>query len=239
MKIAVMQPYLFPYIGYFQLIAAVDAFVIYDNIEFTKKGWINRNRILVNGKDDYFTLPLKKDSDFLHVNQRTLAETYAKDRSKMIGKISECYKKAPFYQTVFPLIESTFSNNAENLFAFILNSVEKVIAYLEIPTRLIISSSLEIDHSLKSEQKVIAICKALHANNYLNASGGVDLYSKTHFDNNGIQLQFIKSNPIIYRQFENEFIPWLSIIDVMMFNSKEKIREYLNDYSIFNPIADV
>ncbi len=83
MKLAIMQPYFFPYIGYFQLINTVDEFVVYDNIEFTKKGWINRNRILVNGKDEYITLPIKKDSDFLHVKDRFLAETWSKDSAKM------------------------------------------------------------------------------------------------------------------------------------------------------------
>ena len=88
MKLAIMQPYLFPYIGYFQLIQAADKFVVYDNIQFTKKGWINRNRILVNGKDEFITLPLKKDSDFLNVNERTVAETFKTDRIKLLRKIN-------------------------------------------------------------------------------------------------------------------------------------------------------
>lgn len=232
MKIAIMQPYLFPYIGYFQLINAVDQFVIYDNIEFTKKGWINRNRILMHGKDYCFTIPLKKDSDFLHVNQRKVADSYSKDRAKIIGRIAELYKKAPQYNDVFPLIESIFNTNEENLFDFVFNSLKKISNYLEIKTEFIVSSSIAINHSLKSQNKVIAICKELNATQYVNPIGGVELYSKDIFNKNGLQLNFIKSNTIKYQQFDYEFVPWLSIIDVLLFNPKEKVQEYLNQYKI-------
>jgi len=232
MKVAIMQPYLFPYIGYFQLIKAVDKFVIYDNIEFTKKGWINRNRILVNGKDDYFTLPLKKDSDFLHVNQKVVAETYQKDATKIVAKISELYKKAPQFESVFPMVKSVFMSNMDNLFDFIFYSVKLVNEYLGIKTELIISSQLNIEHNLKGENKVLAICKALNANYYLNSIGGIGLYSKETFRQNELQLHFLKSNPIDYPQFTNEFVPWLSIIDVLMFNSKEKVIDFLDNYTV-------
>ncbi len=232
MKVAIMQPYFMPYIGYFQLINAVDAFVIYDNIEFTKKGWINRNRILVNGKDDYFTVPLKKDSDFLNVNQRELSESCAKERVKIISKIAESYKKAPQYKEVFPLIEEIFMTENQNLFYFIFNSLKVIIQYLEIKTKVVISSSVKIDHSLKSQDKVLALCKYLEATHYMNPIGGINLYSNEVFKTNDLQLNFIKSNTINYKQFDNDFIPWLSIIDVMMFNSFEEIKQMLNQYEL-------
>src|SRR6188768_4511537 len=105
MSIAIMQPYLFPYIGYFQLMAAVDEFVVYDNIEFTKKGWINRNRILVNGKDTFITLPLKKGSDYLNVNDRYLADSWLTDRTKLMNKVTEAYRKAPQFNLAYPVIK--------------------------------------------------------------------------------------------------------------------------------------
>ncbi|WP_367773672.1 WbqC family protein [Flavobacterium sp. WC2421] len=232
MKVAIMQPYFLPYIGYFQLINAVDVFVIYDNIEFTKKGWINRNRILVNGKDNYFTLPLKKNSDFLHVNQRKIADSYSKDKTKIISKITELYKKAPQYDEVFPLIKTIFNTNEENLFDFVFHSLKIITEYLEIKTEFIVSSSIKIDHSLKSQDKVIAICKELSATDYINPIGGTELYSKDTFNKNDVQLNFIKSNNIDYQQFDNDFIPWLSIIDVLFFNSREKVQGYLNQYTL-------
>lgn len=229
MKVAIMQPYLFPYIGYFQLIQAVDLFVIYDNIEYTKKGWINRNRILVNGKDEYFSIPLKKDSDFLHVNQRLLAESYSKDKIKLLSKIKEAYKKAPQFEMVFPLIESILNSKETNLFEFIHHSLQTICTFLEIKTPIVISSTIAIDHRLKAQEKVIALSKSLSATQYINAIGGVDLYSKATFESNQLQLNFIQSNPINYQQFDNDFLPWLSIIDVMMFNSKEEINAFLSN----------
>lgn len=232
MKIAIMQPYFFPYIGYFQLIQAVDQFIIYDDIEYTKKGWINRNRILVNGAPVFITLPLKKDSDFLDVDQRQLALTYPQDKFKLINRIKESYKKAPFFDEVFPIIEDSFKNTNENLFEFIFYALKRVCGYLEIKTEIIISSSLGINTGLKSQDKVIELCKAVNATSYLNAIGGLELYEKDVFEKNGLTLHFIKSDQISYQQFDQKFVPWLSIIDVMMFNSRQKIQGYLKEYTI-------
>ncbi|MBS1656803.1 MAG: WbqC family protein [Bacteroidetes bacterium] len=227
MTIAVMQPYFFPYLGYYQLITAVDEFVIYDNIEFSKKGWINRNRILVNGRASYITLPLKKDSDYLDVKERCLAEIWRSERNKMLNKIRVAYKRSPNFNAVYPVVETAILFEETNLFRFILNSLNVVAAYLEIKTPLIISSSIEIDHSLKGEAKVLSICDARGANIYLNSIGGIDLYNKNTFKSRGIDLHFLKSHDIRYEQFNNDFVSSLSIVDVLMFNPKEKIQEFL------------
>lgn len=232
MRLAIMQPYIFPYIGYFQLINAVDTFVVYDNIQFTKKGWINRNRILVNNKDEYISLPLKKDSDYLNVDQRKLAETFKADRIKLLRRITESYRKAPEFSNVYPMLETIITNEEENLFGYIYQSLQELCKFLDIKTTFIISSSVPIDHQLRSQDKVIAICKALGATVYVNPIGGLELYAKDDFKQNDIELHFIRSAAIEYPQFNNEFIPWLSIIDVMMFNSKETIQRYLQSYTI-------
>jgi hypothetical protein len=232
MKIAIMQPYFFPYIGYFQLIKAVDEFVIYDNIQFTKKGWINRNRILVNQSDDYISIPLKKESDYLNVNQRYLSDTFSIDRKKMLNKIVESYRKAPQFEPVFAVFEKCLMIDELNLFDFIHHSLKESLKYLSISTKITVSSTIEIDHQLKSEEKVLAICKAQNASTYINSSGGIELYNKERFEQNGIKLQFQKSNSINYLQYKNEFVPWLSIIDVMMFNSLDEINGMLDQYEL-------
>jgi UDP-glucose 6-dehydrogenase len=232
MKIAIMQPYFFPYIGYIQLINAVDKFVIYDNIQYTKKGWINRNRILVNGKAEYISLPLKKGSDYLDVNERKLAETFAKEKVKLLNKIAESYKKAPYFESIYPVFEAIMNYQTDNLFEFIYRSITGICNYLDIKTQLIISSTIPIDHSLKSQDKVLAICKELEASQYINSIGGTELYSKEFFKHSNIILDFIRPENIIYRQYNNEFIPWLSIIDVLMFNSKESTSYYLSKINL-------
>jgi len=228
-----MQPYFFPYIGYFQLINAVDKFVIYDNIQFTKKGWFHRNRLLVNGKEKIFTLPIKKDSDYLDVNKRILADNKDIIIGKTLRIIKQSYVKAPYFKEVYPLFEEIFNyNNNKNLFEYIYNSVLKLKDYLEIDTEIIISSKIPIKHELKGQDKVIEIVKELKGNIYINSIGGQNLYDKRIFAKNDIDLQFIESKPVIYNQFGDKFIPWLSIIDVMMFNSIEQIQKFLNEYNL-------
>lgn len=228
MRIAIMQPYLFPYLGYFQLMNAVDEFVLYDNIEYTKKGWINRNRILVNGRDQYISIPLKKDSDFLHIKERTLAENWQTEKRKILNRISASYSKAPYFKELYPVIEKILIFENLNLFEFILHSLKELKGYLEIPCSLIISSTIPGHEILKSEEKVIFICNERKADTYINAIGGVELYNPVNFKKEGISLRFIKMNSFVYRQFDYDFVPFLSIIDVLMFNKKETIKDFLN-----------
>jgi len=228
-----MQPYFMPYLGYFQLMNVVDVFVIYDNIQFTKKGWIHRNRILVNGKPDYITLPLKSDSDFLSVEQRVLAADFKKEKKKLLLKIQETYRKAPFYNETCELIKGILNYESNNLFEFIYHSVIVLCEYLSIESNLVVSSSIDIDHNLKSENKVIAICKALGATQYLNPEGGIELYNSERFQENGISLGFHKFNPVPYKQISDVFVSHLSIIDVLMFCDKNDIKFRIdNEYTV-------
>lgn len=221
-----MQPYFFPYIGYFQLIKSVDVFIVYDNIKYTKKGWINRNRMLQNGKDVIFSLPLKNGSDSLEVCERDLAADF--NRDKLLNQFKGVYLRAPYFEQTFPVVESIVRYDGNNLFRFLHNSIVATCKHLGISTSILISSDIAIDHNLKNQDKVLALCKAIGANTYINAIGGMELYSKESFTDNGIELKFIKSKPFEYIQFDNEFVPWLSIIDVMMFNSVTTIKESLN-----------
>jgi len=230
MKLGIMQPYFLPYIGYFQLINAVDKYVIYDNIEYTKKGWINRNRILMNGQDFLISLPLKKDSDHKMVCERELSSEY--HPKKMLDQIKSSYSKAPYFKEVILLLESILFSTETNLFNFIYHSVKAISDFTGINTEIVVSSTVNIDHQLKSEDKVLAICKALSADSYYNAIGGKELYSKERFRDAGIDLKFISSDAIQYQQFKNDFVPWLSIIDVLMFNAKEEVKRMLKKYTL-------
>jgi len=232
MKIAIMQPYFLPYIGYFQLIDAVDTFIIYDNIKYTKKGWINRNRFLVNGSDALFSLPLKKDSDLLDVRDREISGDF--DRKKLLNRFAGAYAKAPEFQHALEEITKIVSCPETNLFKFIFSSVQRVCAYLNIKTPIVVSSEIPIDHAnLRAQDKVIALCKALGGTHYINPIGGVGLYDKTEFGRHGLELSFQKTgNDVIYPQFDNVFVPSLSILDVMMFNRTEQIQSFLKLYSL-------
>lgn len=222
MKLAIMQPYFLPYVGYYQLIAAADVFVVYDNIKYTKKGWINRNRMLLNGKDAIFSLPLKKDSDSLDVVERELAADF--DREKLLNQFRGAYTRAPQFEQTFPLLERIVRCEERNLFCYIRHSIGEMCAYLGIATDICISSEIAIDHELKAQDKVIALCRELGADTYINPIGGIELYSREDFAAQGIELKFIKAKPFEYAQFGNEFVPWLSIVDVLMFNPLDAVR---------------
>jgi len=228
MKIGIMQPYFFPYIGYFQLINAVDKFVIYDDVNYIKQGWINRNRILLNGKDHLFTLNLVGASSFKLINEIEISNNI----NKLLKTIYQEYSKAPFFIKSFPIIEDIFTFNDTNLGRFLENSIRRLCDYFHINTEILVSSKIEKQQKLEGQEKIIDICKRLNANEYINAIGGQELYSKNIFNQNEIKLSFIKSKPTEYKQFNNEFVSWLSIIDLMMFNSPEQISQMLDQYEL-------
>jgi hypothetical protein len=221
-RLAIMQPYFLPYIGYFQLIAAVDLFIVYDNIKYTKKGWINRNRMLQNGKDAMFSLPLKSDSDSLDVNERELAADF--NREKLLNQFRGAYRGAPYFAPTYLLLEQILLYEDTNLFRFLHNSIVKTCEHLDIKTEIKISSDIAINHGLKNQDRVLALCAAVDAAAYVNAIGGMELYSKETFQDKSIDLKFIRAKPIEYSQFGDAFVPWLSIIDVMMFNPLDIIK---------------
>ncbi len=225
MKLAIMQPYFFPYIGYFQLMAAAEVFIVYDNIQYTKKGWINRNRFLLNGRDAIFTLPLSKASDFLDVRGRTLAESYS--RADLLNKLQGAYRRAPYFEAVFPLLTTIVNDPANNLFDYIFQSLEKLKDYFGLGCQLRISSSVDIDHALRGQDKVIELCHAFNASTYINPPGGRDLYARADFLQHGLELRFLQPGMIDYPQAGKPFVPWLSIIDVMMFNDINEIKRLI------------
>jgi hypothetical protein len=220
---AIMQPYFFPYIGYFQLIAAVDLFIVYDNIKYTKKGWINRNRLLLNGADVMFSLPLKSASDSLDVRDRELAADFSPD--KLLNQIAGAYRRAPHFTETLDLVERVVRYDEHNLFRFLYNAIVETCRHLGIDTEIRVSSEIAADHSLRGQDRVLALCESVGANVYVNAIGGMELYSRGDFHDRGVELRFIRSRPFEYAQFGGEFVPWLSIIDVLMFNQLDAVGE--------------
>lgn len=231
MEIGIMQPYFFPYIGYWQLINAVDKYVIYDDVNFIKGGWINRNRILINDKPGFINLKMDGASPNKLIKEIQVSSDN-RWKSKLLKTIEHSYKKAPFFEKVYPILEEIVNYDEVNLALYLENSIKKIAEYLDIKTEFILSSSINKDNSLKGQDKVIEICKILRATEYYNSIGGAELYSTDSFDANGIELKFLKTESIEYKQFNNEVIPYLSIVDVMMFNSKEDIKKMLDKYSL-------
>ena len=233
MKLAIMQPYLFPYFGYFQLINAVDKFVVYDDVNFIKQGWINRNSVLLGEKAFLFTVPLKNQSSFLKINETNINDVlYPSWSRKFLRSVEQNYNKAPFFDQVFPLIKSVFETEDLHIATMATRSLKLVSAYLGIDTVFVDSSSNYGNHDLSSQYRVLDICKKEHATGYINLIGGIELYSKDDFKKQGIDLQFIKSGSIAYKQFTDTFVSNLSIIDILMFNEVSDVRKIINNYEL-------
>jgi hypothetical protein len=228
MKIGIMQPYLFPYIGYFQLINAVDKFVIHDDVQYIKGGWINRNRIQIGDKDYLFTFSLKNDSSLKNINTRFLSDQFVKEKIKFLKILKNNYKKSPFFQDAYDLLSRILDYKELNVSLFIFNSLRQICNYLEIKTPCYLSSELNKNNGLRGQDRVIDICNTFKAETYINLIGGKTLYSQNIFKQNNISLFFLETKNISYESKRKHNIPNLSIIDVMMFSSKEKIKEYLN-----------
>ena len=231
MKLAIMQPYFFPYIGYFQLINAVDKFVIYDDVNFIVRGWINRNNILLNGKKHKFTLPLKNASQNRII--KDIKIDYSQNwQNKLIKTLIRAYKKAHFYNIIIPIINKILDQKVESLSELACLSIQEVCLYLGIQTNIIPTSSIYSNCELSGQDRIIDICRRENAEIYINAIGGVSLYSRDKFQQEGIRLSFIQMKPIAYQQNNEVFIPNLSIIDVMMFNSVDDIRLMLDNFEL-------
>jgi len=231
MTIAIMQPYIFPYIGYFQLIHAVDKFILYDDVNFINKGWINRNNILVSGQPHLFTIPLKDASQNKLINE---VELLGSDpwQKKLLKTIRQSYQKAPYFEKIFVLIEEIVNLKVQTIHELATSAIQQTCAFLEIQTIIEPSSTIYKNTHLKGQNRILDICKQENADYYINPIGGMELYDRHTFEAEGIKLNFIKSVASPYPQFKNAFVPWLSIIDMLMFNGPEDMMKHLKAYEL-------
>ncbi len=231
-KAAIMQPYVFPYIGYFQLIDASDLFVFYDDVHFIKKGWINRNRILLNGRDHLFTVPVADASQNRRINETHLSID-EKWRSAFYKTMTQAYRKAPYFSKVMDQILPIFHAEYESVADMAINSIASVYDYLGMKHSFAKSSvCAPATRELNKSDRLIEITKRHGYKGYVNAASGRHLYSTDYFKTQGVELSYIKSEPIQYTQLADEFVPGLSIIDAMMFNDAETLKTFFGQYSI-------
>ena len=232
MKVGVMQPYFLPYLGYFQLIDSVDSFVFFDDVNFIKKGWINRNSILLNNEAHKFTIPLIKASQNKLINEIYLFD-YLTWRNSFMSKIEVSYKSAPNYSNILDLIHDIlYANNFELISDLSSSSVMKIMDYINLNRTTFKSSNLNYSSS-NATGKIVSICKKMNATEYINPINGKFLYDSKEFNENNLEIKIIKmSNEISYSQNSPTFISNLSIIDVLMFNTIENVRSLIGKYEI-------
>lgn len=232
MPLSIMQPYFFPYLSYFHLIAASDEIVFYDDVNYIKRGWINRNRILLNNSDFLFTVPIEKASQNKLISEIVpIVDT--KFKEKFLAQIDTAYKKAPYYIEIKELLYDVLNKEYDNIANLAINSIVMVFDYLGKKIKWTKSSICSPNtKGMNKADRLIQITKDMGYKKYVNLIGGVELYEKNYFKNKDITLNFVRSNKIEYKQFNNEFIPWLSIIDLLMFNDKKAILKQFSAYTI-------
>ena len=228
MSFGVMQPYLFPYLGYYQLVNAVDKFVFYDDVTFIKGGYINRNNILSSGKAQRFTIPVPGMSSNTLINELS----FDKNVRKTLKTVEQSYKKAPYFEHVFPLIDSVLNDENRRVEHICSKSITVVFDYLGINKDFYFSSELEYKRDLSAADKLIAMASVLKSSDYINSLGGQALYNRDYFAEKKICLSFIETEKYQYLQNNEKFIPHLSMIDVLMWNNKIQVVELLAKYKL-------
>lgn len=236
MKLAIMQPYFMPYIGYFSLIKNVDKFVFFDTVQYINKGWLNRNRILSKSKEGvgYITVPVKKTSRDMLIKD-ALIDTDKNWKEKILGQLQFYKKKAPYYFRTFKLVEDILNYDTNKISELNIYTIKRICAYLDINTEFEIFSKgkIQIEKVNAPDEWALEISKALKAKQYINQPGGQSFFDKKKYDNAGIDLKFINVNLKAYKTFSDVFIPGLSIVDVLMFNTSEEINIFLDDFELF------
>lgn len=228
-----MQPYFLPYLGYFHLIKSVDTIVLFDDVKYIKRSWINRNRLIFNDRVEYLSLPLIKDRDYLLIREREISKDWDYKKIKIFKSMEQLLRKRPNYSRGIKLCEEIFNYKDTNLFNFVYHSIYKICKEIEISTKIVKSSSLGDFRHFKGEKKIIEICKSLNAERYINVIAGEKLYNRNEFKVNGLDIKFIKSNFDPYDQFNSAFVPELSIIDMIFsMTNKSEIQKQINNFKL-------
>ena len=233
-----MQPYIFPYVGYFQLIHDVDTFIIHDNVQYIKGGWINRNRILLDQDDHLFTFSLESDSSSKNINQRYFTDDFSDQCKTFLRVLQTAYGNAPYFDPTMKILKENLEmidpNKRENIALKISRSLVNLSAHLGLDTNFVYASNISENKENTPQKRIINLCKRMVADKYINLPGGKALYDFAHFREHGIELSFLEPELSEYPQFSESFIPRLSIIDMLMFNDRSEIKNLLNDYTLIN-----
>ena len=235
MRLAIMQPYFLPYIGYFQLMSVVDKFVLLDDVNFINRGWINRNRIAVNGEPYWMTLPLIKASQNRLINEIEIFDDAAWKR-KILRTVELSYRRAPYFTEVFPLFSKLIEQARGSLAGFLSEQLSSMAAYIGLDVRIERTSSVYAKEGRTGEQRILDICQREQAKSYVNLPGGRDLYDREAFSALGIELLFLDPNfEAMTLQHGAKEEPYLSILDLVMFNSAATVRDAIHVGRVTRP----
>jgi hypothetical protein len=222
---ALMQPYFFPYIGYFQLMAACDLFIVADDVQYIEQGWVNRNRILVNAAPAWLTIPVADAAHSVPIGRREYLLDHRLTK-RIRGRIVGAYRRAPCIEQAMSVVDEALACSDANVATYNAHVLRTVARYLGITTPVTMASALPVS-SATGATRVLQRCRQVGASSYVNAIGGLQLYTREDFAAEGVSLRFLRPFLPEYAQFGHVFVPALSIIDVMMFNEPASISAML------------
>jgi len=223
-RVAVLQPYLFPYLGTFQLARQVERFVCFDDVAFIKKGYIHRNAVLLDGAAHPFTVPVRNISQ----NRQIVEHDYVGEWQPLLALLQRAYAKAPFFEPVFALVQRVLAEPDLNVARKNALSMAAVFDYLGLPFDHGFSSAHALPPELRASARVRAVCLAEGASMYINPAGGRALYDAADFERDGMALRFCEMRPLLYPQRSESFVPNLSIIDALMHCAPADVIELLD-----------
>ena len=229
-----MQPYFFPYIGYFQLMNLVDKWIVFDTVQYIYHGWINRNRILHPTSGWQFVIvPLETHSHNIIIKDVKITEQI-EWKTKILGQLTHYKKIAPFYSQTIEIISECFECKEKNISKFNVNILSVISNYLDIEFKYEFHSEMHTKLEVVEDPGdwALKISEVMNATQYVNPIGGKDLFDKNKFIEKGITLNFLEQNKFEYNQKREYFEKNLSIIDILMWNSKAQIRELLNGFTL-------
>lgn len=234
MTTAIMQPYFYPYIGYFQLIQAADRFILFDDVQYIRHGWINRNRILKPGEGvQYIIMSLATHTRNTLIKEIQPAEADT-NKDRILRQMEHYKKTAPYYKTVRAFMEDCFATTQNSIAEMNGCYLKAVCDYIGIDFKIELSSQMNFDYSQVQDagEWALQMCKQLQVTEYINPAGGRELFDNAKFEKSDIRLRFLQPSLRTYNQRREHFEPGLSIIDVMMFNEPAAIRQLINDYQL-------
>ena len=226
-----MQPYFFPYLGYFSLMAAVDVFLVYDNVQYSRPGWINRNRLLREGAPDWWTATVEDAPHQLDINQRRY-QNWAQQRGRLFDRLRDRYRGAANSATGMALVDAALPTDEDNVARCNAALLTTLVKALGLKCDIRMASSIAQDRALSGEARVLALCKAVGGSSYVNSPGGMGLYSPSTFVEHGLELRFVEASPAAYPQFGAPFVPGLSIVDALMFLPMDAVVERIEQFNL-------
>jgi len=226
-KLAILQPSYIPWIGYFEQIVNVDIFVFYDDVQYTKNDWRNRNKIKTLDGSSWLSIPIKSSTS-KKINEVLIDDT-KNWQTKHLKSLKQYYSKSKYFEDIYPLLEKNINSDINSISTLSIDIIKDIVKYLKIDTKFYLSSDLDIGGD--KNNRLINICKHFNASSYYTGLAAKDYIDEELFKKNNIELVYQEYKHPSYEQLHGDFLPYLSIID-LLFNHGRDSKKIITKESL-------